>query len=187
MVAAEASSIASLWRDVEGYPPSLRDELQETLRGYTHQVIHEAWPLLRKGEIPREGVEWMDRFQKTLYAYEPASDSRRILHADTIRAFQALIQHRRQRLDVAQAQLPVVMWWVLLPGAMGGLVLCYFFHLDRMRVQALFLTGLAMFLAMVLWVIFALDRPLSGDMRVSADSYILVYEHHMVPAERPKP
>jgi len=32
---------------------------------------------------------------------------------------------------------------------------------------------------MVLFVIFALDRPLCGDMAISADSYQLVYDHHM--------
>jgi hypothetical protein len=35
------------------------------------------------------------------------------------------------------------------------------------------------FLAMVLFVIIALDRPFVGDMGITAESYQLIYDHHM--------
>jgi hypothetical protein len=47
------------------------------------------------------------------------------------------------------------------------------------RFEAILLIGLAGFLAMVLFVIIALDRPLCGEMAISADSYQLVYDHQM--------
>src|SRR5262245_23234139 len=46
IVSGEATAIASLWRDLGGYPSPLRDEMQAVLRGYTEQVIHDAWPQL---------------------------------------------------------------------------------------------------------------------------------------------
>jgi hypothetical protein len=179
IVSGEATAIATLWRDLSGYPAPQRDAMQETLRGYTDQVIHVAWPKLRRGEIPREGVEWMDRFQSQLFAFEPATESQKILHAQTVNAFNQLVQQRRLRLDVARARLPIVLWCVLLPGAMGCLVLCFFFHVENVRIQAFFIVGLAGFLAMVLFVIFALDRPLTGDMAISSNAYQLVYDHYM--------
>ena len=124
-------------------------------------------------------VEWMDRLQTLLYAYEPATESQKILHAESLRAFNQLVQQRRQRLDSVNAALPSVMWWVLLPGAMGCIVLCRFFHLPNARYQAVLLLGLAAFIAMVLFVIIALDRPFSGDMGITADSYQLIIDHHM--------
>jgi hypothetical protein len=90
-----------------------------------------------------------------------------------------LVQQRRQRLDSVNAGLPVVMWWVLLPGAMACLVMCLFFHLENPRFHAVLLIGLAGFLAMVLFVIITLDRPFVGDMGIPADSYQLVIDHHM--------
>lgn len=179
VVSAEATAIASLWRDLGAYPQPLRDASRDVVRGYTEQVIREAWPLQRKGQIPREGVDWMDRLQEQLYAFEPATEGQKIAHAETLRAFKQLVQQRRQRLDAVQGGLPGVLWWVLLPGAMGCIVLCLFFHVDNARFQVLLLLGVAGFLAMVLFVIIALDRPFQGAMSIPPDSYQLIYDHHM--------
>jgi hypothetical protein len=40
------------------------------------------------------------------------------------------------------------------------------------------LLALAGYLAMVLFLIVALDRPFSGDTGITSDSYRLVYEHY---------
>src|SRR5262245_4191994 len=84
LVSGEATVITSLWRDLGGYPQPLRDTSRAILKGYTEQVINEAWPLQRRGKIPHAGVEWMDRLQEQIYAFEPKAESQRILHAETL-------------------------------------------------------------------------------------------------------
>jgi len=153
--------------------------MREVLRGYTIQIIEEAWPEQRAGRIPRAGVEWMDRLQAQLFAYEPGRESQTILHAETLGAYNRLIEARRQRLDAANSRLPGVMWFVLLPGAMGCLLLSLFFPIEDTRYQRILMMGLAGFLAMVLFVIISLDRPLRGAMAVSADSYQLIHDQLM--------
>ena len=59
-VSLEATSFATLYRDVSGYPEPIRGRLQQEVRGYVDQVIHGAWPLMHKGQVPTEGVMWMD-------------------------------------------------------------------------------------------------------------------------------
>jgi len=184
VVSAEATAISSLWRDLGAYPQPVRDETRGVLRGYTEQIIRDAWPQQREGRIPREGVEWMDRLQAQLFAFEPTTESQKIAHAETLRAFNHLIQQRRQRLDSVQSGLPGVFWFVLLPGAMGCVVLCLFFQVNNARFQAILLLGLAGFVAMVLFVIIALDRPFIGEMGITADSYQLIYDHHMRTPEK---
>jgi hypothetical protein len=179
IVSSEATTIASLWRDLGGYPQPIRDESRGILGGYTEQIIRDAWPLQRKGKIPREAVEWMNRLQAQLFTFEPATESQKILHAETLRTFNELVQKRRQRLDAVQSALPGVIWFVLLPGAMGCIILCLFFHVESAQFQAVLLLGLAGFLAMVLFVIIALDRPFTGPNGITADSYHLIYDHHI--------
>src|SRR3954468_15466365 len=179
IVSSEASAIAGLWRNLAGYPQQERDEMRDVLRGYTEQVIHEAWPQQRRGQIPGEGVEWMDRVQSQLLSFQPTTDSQKIVHAETFRLYNNLVQQRRQRLDSVHAGLPGVLWVVLLPGAMVVLIPFLFFHVENARFQYLLLVGIAGFVAMVLFVIIALDRPFSGDLGITADSYQLIYDHHM--------
>jgi Protein of unknown function (DUF4239) len=178
-VSAEATAIVSLWRELGGYPDPVKTTSQDLLRGYTEQIIRDAWPQQRRGQIPIEGVQWMNRLQVQIFSFEPATEAQKILHAETLRSFNQLVQKRRQRLDSVHSALPTVMWVVLLPGAMGCIVLCLFFHVENAYFQAIPLVGLAGFLAMVLFVIIALDRPFVGDMGITAESYALIFEHHM--------
>lgn len=184
-VSREATAIATLWRDLGGYPQRERDSMREVLRGYTNQIIQEAWPEQRQRRVPRAGVEWMDRFQAQLFAFEPRSESQKILHAETLGAYNRMIEARNQRLDAVSAGLPGVLWLVLLPGAMGCLLLCIFFPIEDGRFQAILVAGLSGFVAMVLFVIISLDRPFQGDMAVTADSYQLIHDQLMKGLKRP--
>jgi len=178
-VSREATAIASMWRDLGGYPQRERDALREVLRGYTNQIIQEAWPEQRQGRIPSAGVAWMDRLLAQLLVFEPSSESQKLLHAQTLSVFNHMHEARHQRLDAVNTALPGVMWLVLLPGAMGCLLLCLFFPVEDARFHAILMVGLAGFMAMVLFVIVSLDRPLRGAMAIPADSYQLVYDQLM--------
>jgi hypothetical protein len=179
VVSAEATAIAALWRDLGGYPQPERDSIRSLLRGYTQQIIEQAWPAQREGRTPRGGVEWMDRLQAQLFDFEPRLEKHKILHGETLNAYNRLVQARRVRLDSVHGGLATVMWFALLPGAMGCLLLALFFRIEDAVFQGVMLTGLSGFMAMVLFVIIALDRPFQGAMAIPADSYQLIYDQLM--------
>src|SRR5689334_16607079 len=60
LVSGEATSIAALYRDVNGYPTPIREELRAKLRQYTVFVITDSWPAQKKGQVPQGGVALMD-------------------------------------------------------------------------------------------------------------------------------
>jgi hypothetical protein len=59
IVSSEATAIASVWRDLGGYPQRERDSMRETLRGYMNQIIQEAWARAEPGphSACRSGVD----------------------------------------------------------------------------------------------------------------------------------
>jgi len=177
---AEATAITTLWRDLGAYPEPLGSEMRDIVRDYTDQVINGAWPQMRRGEIPTEGVEWMNRLQSLLYSFEPSTEGQKILHVETVGAFNDLVHERRQRLDAMQGGLPGVLWFVLLGGAVACITLCLFFHAENRRLHACMLIGLDCSLSVVLLVIFALDTPFSGVVSVGPESYQLIYDQHML-------
>lgn len=180
VVSSEATAIASLWRDLGGYPEPLRGESREILKGYTVQIIERAWPQMQQGIVPREGVEWMDRLQEKLFAFEPATTGQQLMHAEALRSFNHLVVERRQRLDSIEGGIPDVLWLVLLPGALLCLAMCLFFQVRNAKYQATLLVGVSVFISMVLFVIVALDRPFMGERGITSHSYQLIYDHHMV-------
>ena len=179
IVSEEATALATLYRNVSSYPPSTQTELQGALREYTESVIQEAWPEQHKGRIPRGGVERINRFQKILTGFEPESEGQKILHAETLRAYNHMIDARRMRLDAVQTALPALMWTVIFLGAGLAMAASYFFRVKDPRLHMTLVVLLTVFFAMVIFVVFAFDRPFRGDMGIESEPYELVYEQLM--------
>ena len=179
IVSEEATALATLYRDASAYPASTQEQLQDALREYTEYVIEEAWPEQHKGLIPRGGVELINRFQKILTGFEPETEGQKILHAETLRSYNRMIEARRMRLDAVQTALPGLMWTVIFLGAALGVTASYYFRVKDPRLHMSLVVLLTVFFAMVIFVVFAFDRPFRGDMGIESEPYQLVYEQLM--------
>src|ERR1700741_537841 len=181
VVSGEATAVATLYRDASGYPDSVRPTLQTELRDYTRQIIYEAWPAQRRQEVPQAGVSLMDNFQTTLFSFAPTTESQKLLHAETLRAYNHVIQARRLRLDAVNTGLPGVMWAVIVLGAVIGLSASFFFRVQDVRLHLIEVLLLAIFIGLIIFMILALDRPFRGDLGIPPDSYQLIYDQLMKP------
>ena len=179
IISSEATNLATLYRDVSCYPEPIRVELQKELRDYVDYVIHQAWPLQQRGQIPTGGVGLMNRFQASLTKFEPATEGYKLLHGETLRAYNQTIQARRLRLDAVGTALPAVMWGVIVAGAFIGLSASFFFKVEDARLHGILVLLLAAFVGLVIFMIFALDRPFRGDLGLRPDPYQLVYDQLM--------
>jgi hypothetical protein len=182
IVSGEATALAALYRDVSSYPEPIRHELQQGLRDYTDDVIHQAWPLQQQGKIPSGGVERMNTFQSVLDKFEPATEGQKLLHGETLRAYNLLIQARRLRLDAVGTGLPMIMWAVVIVGAFIGLSASFFFKVEDARLHGILVTLLAIFMGLVIFMIFALDCPFQGDLAIRPAPYQLIYDQLMKPS-----
>ena len=176
---AEATALGVLYRDASSDPEPTRSGMQDALRKYTTYVTDVAWPEQHRGLVPRGGVELIDEFQKLLMGFEPDSDGQELLHAETLRAYNHLIETRRMRLDAVQTALPGLMWTIIFLGAGLGIATSYFFRVSDPRVHMTLVVLLTVFFAMVIFVVFAFDRPFRGDMGVDAEPYEIMYEQLM--------
>jgi Protein of unknown function (DUF4239) len=179
VVSQEATELAVLYRDATGYPLPERRQLQDGLREYVEYVIREAWPEQQEGHVPLGGVARVDRIERILTTFEPSTEGQRILHAETLQAYDRMIEARRLRLDAVETALPGLMWAVTIVGAALGLIGSYFFRVSDQRLQLILVVLLATFMAMVIFVILAFDRPFRGDMGIGPEAYQLVYDQLM--------
>jgi len=175
----EATALTALYRDVSSYPEPIRSDLQKELRDYTDQVINQAWPLQRRGQLPTAGVQHMNSFQAVLDKFEPATEGQKILHAEALHAYNLLVQARRLRLDAVGTGLPTVMWAVIVMGAFISLSASFFFRVEDVRLHCIEVLLLAVFIGLVIFMIVALDRPFRGDLGIPADPYKLTYDQLM--------
>ena len=127
------------------------------------------------------GVAHMNQFQAVLDKFEPGTEGQKLLHGETLRAYNQLIQARRLRLDAVNTRLPAVMWAVVVAGAFIGLSASFFFKVQDARLHGILVLLLATFIGLVIFMILALDRPFRGDLGLPPDPYQLIYDQLMKP------
>jgi hypothetical protein len=178
-VSAEAASLGALYRDASAYPEPVRSRLQSEIRDYVRYTIDDAWPQQRRGVTPTRGIGLVDRFQNTLFTFEPTTEGQKIVHAETVRALNEMLVARRVRLDGNRLRLPATMWGILLAGAFVCLFAACFFDVEDARLHALAIGLVAVLVGMVLFMTFAWDRPFVGEFAIGPGAYEIVYDHLM--------
>jgi len=180
-VEREAATLGTLYRDVSGYPEPIRDDLQAMLRGYCRYIIEESWPAQQRGVITEGSTARVTAFQKELLAFEPETPGQEILHAETVREFNAFIEARRQRLYGVEKGLPVELWYVVVIGAVLSIVLTWLFALERLGIHLIVSGILAMFIGVTVFLIAAMDHPFRGTLSISPEAFEIVLKTLMTP------
>jgi hypothetical protein len=179
-VSQEASSLAALYRDVSSYPLPWSRTLKDELRDYTVYVINVAWPQQRKGIIPSLGVRYIDRVEDTLYAYEPKTESQKVVDAAAIGQFNRYVELRRSRLHEVSSGLPAALWAVIVTGGVITILLSYFLALERFRVHVMMTVFAAVMVSLLIFMIAVVDHPLRGTVGIGPDAFDLVYKQLML-------
>ena len=171
LVTREASAIGGMYRDVQGFPVPLRDELSSLLRDYTTYIIQQSWPAQKQGRTAEGGTEIMNQFQAKLFAYQPATPGQAQLYGEALRAFNNLTDARRLRLNAVRGGLSGTMWAVIWIGAVISIGVAYLFNIQDAKMHALLIGLMAGFLSIVLFMIVINDKPFYGSVSVSPEPY----------------
>jgi hypothetical protein len=157
--------------------------LQTDIREYTRYVIDKAWPLMQKEVIPREGTDILWKFQNHLISFQPKTSSASIIHAETLRAFNHLVELRRMRLHNVASGLPTAVWIVVALGAVLTMSVGCFFKTRNFSVHFWMVTITSMLLGSIIWLLVVLDHPFLGPVSIGPEAFEQVYSSLIVAAQ----
>jgi uncharacterized protein len=177
-IAMEASSLSTMYRSTDAYPEPLRSELRAQLRDYTHYVIEKDWPAHRQVRVLVGGDHRLQAIRQKLFSFEPKTASQGEIHREMLRYFNTLNVAREQREGAVFSSIPDVLWYVLLIGALVTIVFLWMLHMDLLP-QILFGGITAIFLGIMMFLIYAMDHPLQGAVSVGPDAFQSVYNLEM--------
>ena len=178
-VEEEAATLSAIYRDVSNYPEPYRSQLTGGLKAYTRYVIDVAWPLQEKGIIPTGGVDLINRFQKSLYGFEPSTEGQKIVHASALRSYNDYILLRRLRIQNVTKGVSEMIWWVVFFGGLINLVLSWLFVVENRSLHILMNALLGALIGALIFLILVLDHPFSGWFKVSSDPFEITYQQLM--------
>jgi hypothetical protein len=172
----ESSALAALYRDVTILENSDKILLQNTLKKYTLYVVNEAWPMQRRGLVPKGGTALMDTFQMQFARYLPKTDRDKIIYAEVFDQFNVLIEKRRLRLNAVNASLPSTIWLILFMGAFVNIVLTWLLVVNNKKLDIMINILSGLLLGSLIFLIAAMDNPFRGEYSVGSQSFQLLLD-----------
>ena len=169
--ASEASFLTAMYRDVGGLPPEFSGPARAKIQEYTHAVIEVSYPALRLGKPSEAGRVTYGEMFETIRSFEPKTSRDQALWTEVLRELNQSSEARTKRLASVRGGLPAVFWVVLLIStgltlALGGLL-----SMESARHHYTFMIAFAASTGVLLFLVLVLDRPFSGDFRVTPDAY----------------
>ncbi len=182
VVTKEAAALASLYRDMDGYPQPMRGSLETALRDYTRTVIEKEWPAHKQGIALEEGDLILDRLENEVMGFEPTREREKIAHAEVLRSLDTVLEQRRLRLQAVSTGLPAALWAVVLIGGLLNGLLTYLFWVENFTLHAFAVAILACFIALLIFLTAAMDNPFRGEFSVNSEAFQTILEKVMRPA-----
>jgi len=190
LAAQEADLVHSLFRDIEAFSPSERDELRGLLREYVDTVIHTEWPALQSGLPDKRAALVVDSIFSAWMKLEPKTEAEKIITAETLARLNLFQTVRRNRLQTGSNGLDAVLWVVVLAGAIVSIGICYLFWMENKTLHQVMISILGIMIGVVVYLILALDHPMWGAITIQPAAFESVADsmdrvlHPLTPGER---
>ncbi|MBV8066548.1 MAG: DUF4239 domain-containing protein [Candidatus Eremiobacteraeota bacterium] len=170
----EAGAVATVYRDADSFPHPA--QLRSVLRAYVRSVIGVEWPQMERGQrshVSNLLLENADRQVRALPADSPRLAN---IQAQMLQAMDTALDDREARLTIYSGGINGIIWLVLIAGAIVTIAFTYFFGFDRTLIQQLMIGALTFLIALVLFLIVALDYPFRGGIAVQPDAFRALLE-----------
>ncbi|WP_169405662.1 DUF4239 domain-containing protein [Deinococcus apachensis] len=170
-VEREANALADLYRGARAFPAEARMARREDLRSYAETVVGREWPALARGGASPETQQAYDGLWAGYLGLSPRTTYENAWYTQALERLNDLGDERRLRLLSSQSRLPGLMWGVLWVGALVTVTFSYFFGVRSAWSQGLIVLSLSGTIALILFLVLALDRPFSGVIRVGPEAF----------------
>lgn len=164
----EASAAKSVLVLATSFPGEPEARLRVLIHRYIEKAVSEEWPsMAHQSSGLSVTPQALAEAQTAILALTPHSPGQEIAQRALADAISNVFDARRQRIIVSRSHVGLVKWVCLLVQAISVLIAIAMVHIDNRRTVAiamgLFTSGVAASFLMI----FAYDRPFTGELAIS--------------------
>ncbi len=181
--ASEASALANVIMLSNGLRPEARGAIQARAAEYADRVVDDEWPVMDQGQHAPEARAAAVRLITTVTSFEPKGEREQTIYGEMLAAANDVWNARRQRTSRGVNAVPMLEWVVLIGGGVITVVFTYFFRLNQWRTQLAMTSMVSTIIALNIYLVLMFGYPYSGDLKVSADGFVVaksIIEHPAV-------
>lgn len=175
----EAGSVESIYRLAGLLPESEGDRIQELAEFYDRVVVEEEWPLIGRGSEsqPSPQAETLAAdLERSMGDFESSTNGEQALQAQLLGLVDDLGDDRLIRLLESRQGIPLILWTVLVIGGILTVAFTFLFGTEQPWFHRLAVAALTVLVVLVLFTIYRMEYPFTGDVRVRPDALELVLD-----------
>ena len=167
----EVTRLSNLFRDAEVFPTAEREKIQRSLVCYAGAVVDKEWGAMAHGQPSPIADQKYRQIWKRYYAVTPRGDKETAFYQESVSRLNELGQYRRLRLLAARDSFPAILWVFLIAGGVAMIGYTYLLGWKESRHNAIGVAGLAGLSALALFLVFAMNHPFSGTLKVKPEAF----------------
>jgi hypothetical protein len=163
-VAAEASTLTTMYRQTNGMQPDELKAMREHIRAYTEAVVDKEWAIQAKtgGAAPEARRQIAEIYRE--FAHMPADIGNSSVNAEFLRQFSVVTAARNKRTLQASEEVPWVLWLGLIGGATIVVAMSCLLYMDMWWPHVVMSGVLALMIGMLLFITIILSKPFQGAL-----------------------
>lgn len=162
----EANALGDLRRQAAGVPEPTRSKLRTDINAYLHSVVDADWPAMRDDKLSPDTEVLYFRIWRSVLDMQPQNARDVALFQCMVQKLDDFAEARRDRLLYMQTALPPIIWNFLIVFGVVTVGFTYFFGMPRLLPQMIITSALAGTIACTLFIIWEMQTPFSGAVRV---------------------
>ena len=166
---------ALIWLDWYAYslPEPQHTEVEDLLKQYTTVVIADEWPDMARLQSSPEAWSIYQELRKVIAAQQPTAPSAVARYRVAVAAADQLGAARRERLEQSAEGIPALLWAALVTGGVITVGFAFLFGMKHAAPHAIVAFSLTLLIGGLLLVIYELDYPFVGAVKVGPEAFEL--------------
>lgn len=178
----EVTRLSNLFRDAQVFPTAEREQVQSSLVCYASAVVDKEWSAMADGKASPIAAQNYQQIWRRYYAMPLHGEKETAFYQESVTRLNELGQYRRLRLLAARNSFPAILWVFLIAGAVAMIGYTYLLGWKESRHNAIGVAGLAGLSALALFLVFAMNHPFSGTLKVKPGAFSEWYAEKQGPA-----
>jgi hypothetical protein len=170
---AESNALMQLAWYGHSLPQPQQAEVEHLVEAYTTLVINTEWPELAHQESSPQAWSVYIQLRNLVQAQQPTTPSAVARYQQALDAGSQLGDTRRERIEQAAEGIPALLWGALVIGGIVTVGFAYFFGMKSKVSHSLVMFSLSLIFSCLLLVVFELNYPFGGIVKVSPEAFKL--------------
>jgi hypothetical protein len=175
-IEVEANKLSDLYLVAEGLPDYIKSDVRSKILKYSEIVVNDEWKKMENGEKSDAALKALEDIYNSYLSVDVKSISNIPAYQESLKRLNELSESRRIRLLDSQDSVPGVIWLVVIAGAIISIAYTYLFGSQRASAQYIMTAALSVTNSMVLFLIYVLDHPFTGNNKILPEAIQKIIE-----------